>query len=155
MGTAPPQWLIVVSQERRHIHARLRHSFAAGPVEVILDRRQRERRRASVRVYTDRRGADRRGLPTLRDRPLDNGYRLIQQADGYQVYQAEGRVPARCPVCANALRFEMPRFVEPPARLDIEVIHSDRASSAQHFVEIQAFRASGRSLLACRVMAKR
>jgi hypothetical protein len=54
------------------------------------------------------------------------------------------------------LEFEMPRFPQPPARLEIQTIHTgDRASGVQHYVEIQAFSATGRPLLLQRNQAFR
>jgi hypothetical protein len=71
------------------------------------------------------------------------------------VYEATALAGARCPTCELTVRFEMPRFVEPPARLDLTVIHETvQPKHARHFVELQTFTSTGRALLASRVTAR-
>ena len=150
-----PHWLVVVRRDRPEVHARLRRSFGRSPlVEVILDRRQAERRCASAAVSQDQRRVDRRQPP----RPGDSGgrYRLIQERDGCHILETTRRIGARCSECAADLEFELPRFAEPPTRLDVTVVHArNGAGGAQHSVETEAFTPSGRALLACRILARR
>jgi hypothetical protein len=155
-GSAP-YWLVVVRQDRRELFAKLRRSFEETPiVEVIVDRRQGERRRDPASTPAERRRAERRRPPVLREPTRADGYRLLQMADGFQVFQAESRVPIQCSDCGAALEFEMPRFTELPARIEVHVLHtSSHASASQHIVETQAFRTSGRPFLACRIVARR
>jgi len=152
-----PRWLVVVCRDRPEVHARLRRSFDRSPlVEVLLDRRQAERRRASAAVSRDRRRVDRRQPPRHGDAGSGGRYRLIQERDGCHILETTRRIEARCPECANDLEFELPRFAEPPTRLDVTVVHAKNgAGGAQHYVETEAFTPSGRSLLACRILARR
>lgn len=152
-----PHWLIIVSRDKPELHEKLRQAFGAAPlVRVMFDRRKGDRRRASADAAAERRRTDRRRAPSLREMSPQAAFRLIQQADGVLILQAAGRVPARCPECRVDLEFEMPRFAEPPSRLSIEVKHVQNGSiGAQHYIEAEAFKATGRSLLACRILARR
>jgi hypothetical protein len=50
---------------------------------------------------------------------------------------------------------EMPRFTAPPVRLDLTVVHEAIAPNrARHAVEVQSFSATGRVLLASRLLAR-
>lgn len=156
-----PYWLIVVRPDRQELYVRLCRSFAQTPfVEVIVDRRNGDRRRGSTGVTSDRPRGDRRGGDRRKPRALraaaTDGYRLIERAEGFQVFEADGRVPVRCFECDTLVEFEMPRFGELPARLAVDVIHAEATQyRARHFVEALAYRASGRPFLACRVVAHR
>ena len=154
---ATPHWLVIVHPDKRDLYTRLRRSFeSATLVEVIVDRRLGERRRTAAGLMDERRRVERRRKAILKEPAPTEGYRLIQVADGFQVLQAEARVPAKCPDCGVLLDFEMPHFGELPARLEMNVLHTkSSAFSAQHVVEAQAFRASGRPFLACRMLARR
>ncbi len=155
--TTSPQWLIIVHRDKPDLYAKLRQSFSgASLVAVMFDRREGDRRREREGAPTDRRRRDRRRPPSHRETSPEARFRLIQQAEGYLVFQAEGRVPVRCPECDAALEFEMPRFSEPPARLTVAVVHTQPSRSmVQHYVETEAFKATGRSLLACGILARR
>ncbi|MGH7318879.1 MAG: hypothetical protein ACRELA_04530, partial [Candidatus Rokuibacteriota bacterium] len=155
--TTSAQWLIIVHRDKPDLYAKLRQSFnGASLVDVMFDRRQGDRRREREGTPTDRRRRDRRRPPSHRETSPEAHFRLIQQADGYLVFQAEGRVPVRCPECDAALEFEMPRFSEPPARLSVAVVHTQPSrSTVQHYAEVEAFKATGRSFLACRILARR
>jgi hypothetical protein len=49
----------------------------------------------------------------------------------------------------------MPRFSEPPVRLDLTVVHEPvQPDRARHVVELQSFSATGRVLLASRLFAR-
>jgi len=151
---------VVVRTEREELFARFRRSFARMPlVEVLHDRRRGERRRASASAAPDRRRGDRRQSDARKAGSLlesPSGYRVVERGDGYQVLEAEARARAECPECEAALEFEMPRFGELPARLDLEVVHGGNGGSRlQHVVEARAYRPSGRPFLACRMVARR
>jgi hypothetical protein len=157
----PPRLLIVIQQHQRDIYELLRqHLKEDAPVTLIYERRVGERRRGGGAQRTDRRRTDRR-----QRRPDAWLYDAVILG----VDQRDARPPespaaprdstvtvAACPECAAAIEFEMPRFPQPPARLESEVIHSQQSpSAALHYVEIHAFTASGRPLLSHRVQAKR
>jgi hypothetical protein len=49
----------------------------------------------------------------------------------------------------------MPRFTEPPVRLDLTVVHETIAPNrTRHAIEVQSFSATGRVLLASRLLAR-
>jgi hypothetical protein len=157
----PPRLLIVIQHHQREIFEFLRQSFKDdAPVTLIYERRVSERRRGGGAQRSDRRRTDRRQRrPTAW---LYDGVILgVEQRDSSI---PESPAPPRdstvsvaaCPECAAVIEFELPRFPQPPARLESEVIHTQQSESlAQHYVEIHAFTASGRPLLSHRVHAKR
>lgn len=158
-----PQWLIVVQRYERELYKVLRQSFKEdAPVAVIYERRLRERRRGSIAPRGDRRRRDRRQrrpsaslyeVKVLRvDEPQESDATLSGMADA----QAGPGAPTKpCPECGLVLEFEMPRFPQPPSRLEVEAIHMVSASGIQHYVDIQAFTASGRPLLVQRSPVRR
>jgi len=78
------RWLIVVRQDQRPLFRLLDRHFAEDArVEVILDRRERERQQSALPVAAERRRADRRESLSARERDIWNtfGYRLIVQAE--------------------------------------------------------------------------
>lgn len=78
------RWLIVIRRDQPPLFRLLDRHFAEDPrVEVILDRRERERRRATAAVATERRRSDRRQTMTGRERDIWNtfGYRLVVQPE--------------------------------------------------------------------------
>jgi hypothetical protein len=82
-------------------------------------------------------------------------FRLAQQGDGFAVYEATAPVPGRCPQCGAMVSVEMPRFVEPPVRLDLTVVHEPiQPDRARHVVDLQSFSATGRVLLASRLFVR-
>jgi hypothetical protein len=81
-GAAPPlaRWLIVVRRDQPGLYASLRARFDdIRLVDVILDRRERERRGAARSVRADRRRGQRRRPPTPaeRDHWYTFGYRMV------------------------------------------------------------------------------
>jgi hypothetical protein len=151
---------VVVQPEREELFARFRRAFGRMPlVEILYDRRRGERRRAPLNGTPERRRRDRRQSHPRNGADLlesPSGYRVVERADGYQVLEAQARVRVECPECEAALEFEMPRFGELPARLDLEVVHgASGGSRLQHVVEARAYRPSGRPFLACRMVARR
>jgi hypothetical protein len=153
LDTSRPRWIIVVHPSRPDVHLSLRRTFQHAPwVEVLLDRRRGERRRADAPLETERRLGGRRRED---DRGRVPEYRLAHHGDGHDVFEASTLAGARCPECEQMVRFEMPRFAEPPARLDVTVVHENvQPKHARHFVELQSFTSTGRPLLASRVTAR-
>jgi hypothetical protein len=149
-----PRWILVVQVTRPDVYAKLRRTFEGVPwVEVVVDRRLGERRRRNELSEPERRLGDRRRKDNDRTRVPE--YRLAFHGDGHDVYEATALAGARCPECELTVRFEMPRFVEPPARLDLTVIHeSIQPKHARHLVDLQSFTSTGRALLASRVTAR-
>ena len=148
-----PRWVIVVQVTRPEVYSRLRGVFqGARWVDVVVDRRRGERRRRDDLPETDRRLLGRRRED---DQTRVPEYRLAQHADGHDVYEATTLAGAQCPECELTVRFEMPRFVEPPARLDLTVVHETiQPKHSRHFVELQSFSSTGRALMASRVTAR-
>jgi hypothetical protein len=151
-----PHWVVIVHEENPEVAARLRQTYRTlSLVEIVLDRRQRERRRAPSLLGSERRGRDRRRATASRPQVTGASHRLVQRTAAYDVYEAESVVHAECPRCDAHLEVEMPRFGELPARIDLDVFHTlSHAHGVKHFVEAQAFRATGRSILACRLLAR-
>lgn len=159
-GGRRPRWVVVVQPDQPELFELLRSRLEGSEVEVQRERRQRERRRGNLGPPTERRVTDRR-----RQRPVA----LVTPGTGPAAVERSGadppepaRAPAqesltgpRCPTCQELLEFELPRFPQPPARLEVVVRHVARASQvAQHFVEIAAFTVSGRIVLSQRVPAR-
>jgi hypothetical protein len=163
-GNGLTQWYLVVKPDQRALYEVLRERLEGSGVEVVLERRSRERRRGSFGPAMDRRQTDRR-----RQRPIA----LLSQAAPPELAVARaapgpaaGRVEAPraqeaavthpCPTCASSVELEMPRFPHPPARVEMEVAHVTAGSrDAQHYVEIAAFTVSGRLILSQRVPGRR
>src|SRR5262245_45935660 len=119
---ASPRWVVVTHPERLGLLEELTWQFRAAPwVEVLADRRRGERRKRQMPGGADLRVGERRGMPG--DRTQRPAYRLARKADGFDVYEATGFAPAQCPDCGATVMFEMPRSAEPPARLDLHVVH--------------------------------
>jgi hypothetical protein len=65
----PSRWLVVVQREQTDLYQHLERRFRdVGFVHVLFDRRQGERRRQGLQVETVQRRADRRQLPTAKER---------------------------------------------------------------------------------------
>jgi hypothetical protein len=156
---AEARWLVVIQPDQAAMQPRLRASFDRVLVEVIVDRRRGERRHANQPSVTERRRTDRRHSSNPR-------YALHHEQPGFRIYQAIGRIAARCVTCGAAVEWEMPEFREPPARLSIDVLHRTRIvrgtlrvpgapdDQSRHSVSLQAFTAAGRELLSCYVPAR-
>src|SRR5262245_24816146 len=148
-GTSP-RWFLVVRADQRELLEIMKERLEGSGVEVLPDRRSRERRRGSVGPAMDRRTTERR-----RQRPI--ALMSVAAAPGEASRsQPEPRRPAesarpqnaavmhRCPTCAEAVELELPRFPHPPARVDMEVGHGSGNGRDGHYVEIAAFTVSGR-----------
>lgn len=152
------RWIVVVQADRSTLQPKLARGFSQAPwVDVIVERRARDRRQHHLEMEFDWRRADRRHA--ARETSGDPTFRLAHAGDGFHVYEAEGPAAVRCPECQVVLEFTMPRFAAPPARLELEVIHEvvkvqHVSREARHLVALQAFTATGRVLLACRIVAR-
>ena len=75
------RWLVVVQREHQELYVFLRERLeGVTGVEVVLDQRTRNRRVPAGTTETERRGTDRRRLPSVRDRGLWTGlgFRLVR-----------------------------------------------------------------------------
>jgi hypothetical protein len=147
-------WVIVTRLDRPEVVPALRRMFAGSVwVDVVVDRRRGERRQGARQVPGERRQAGRRS--TDQDPAQTPPFRLAHRADGYEAYEATGPVPGRCPQCGARVSVELPRFVEPPVHLDLAVVHEPiPPDRARHMVDLQSFSATGRVLLASRLLVR-
>ncbi len=152
-----PRWLVIVPRDQRDLYESLRQGLKPdAPFHVILERRQGERRRSSgASPKGERRRANRR-----QQQPVGSFFvATIVRAEAMTRPSPLGAEPTivntACPACSAMLSFELPRFPQPPARLDAEVVHSGGVGGTQHYAEIQAFTVSGRPLLIGRVQTTR
>jgi hypothetical protein len=82
-------------------------------------------------------------------------FRLAHRGAGFEVLEATGPETGQCPQCGAMVSVEMPRFAEPPARLELAVVHEIiQADRARHVVELQTLSATGRVLLASRLFVR-
>jgi hypothetical protein len=160
-GTAPTRWFLVIRPDQGELFDILRDRLVGSGVEVVLDRRTRERRRGSLGPPMERRQTDRR-----RQRPVAHvaAAAALETAEPVSVAAlpvASARSQSRpfthpCPTCASVIELELPRFPHPPARVEMEVAHvAGNKRDAQHYVEIAAFTVSGRLILSQRVPGRR
>jgi hypothetical protein len=76
---------------------------------------------------------------------------LAHQVDGCDVYESTAPESGRCPDCGIPVRLELPRFAEPPVRLEVVLRHEEMPSGTRHVGELQSFSLTGRVLLATRL----
>jgi hypothetical protein len=147
------RWVIVVPVGRSDTYVALRRSFARSPwVDVVMDRRRGERRRqeSGPEPLIERRTTPRR-KGAARDPAPDSAFRLAHQMDGCEVYESTAPESGHCPECRALISAELPRFTEPPMRLDLVVQHESIPGGARHVMELQSFSPTGRVLLATRL----
>ena len=146
--------MIVAQVNRAEVYPALRRNFAGTAwVEVVLDRRLGERRQRTMPPADDRRLAGRRSAD--QDPAQTPVFRLAHRGDGFEAYEATVPVPGRCPECGAMVSIEMPRFAEPPVRLELTVVHETiQRERARHVIELQSFSATGRVLLASRMFVR-
>ena len=132
----------------------LQRSFAGSPwVEVVVDRRRGERRHGTTEGAGEQRLAGRRSAD--QDPAQTPPFRLAQRGDGFEAYEATAPVAGRCTACGAMVSVEMPRFSEPPARLDLTMVHEAiPPGRARHIVELQSFSPTGRVLLTSRMFVR-
>jgi hypothetical protein len=156
---ARSRWVIVVPMDRREAYDTLRRNFARSPwVDVVVDRRRGERRQEGGGTPpVERRRARGRGtLGRQGDPTAEAAFRLAHQVDGCEVYEFTGPESGRCPECGAAVSVELPRFVEPPVRLELLIRHElgPAKNQPRHVVELQSFSPTGRVLLATRLAGR-
>ncbi len=137
------------------LYAAVGRRFAAAPwVAVIQDRRRGARRQAGDAPPVERRLVDRR--TDQADSVQPRTHRLSQRQPGVAVYELmDLEASTDCPRCGTTVWFEMPRFGEPPLRLQLQVDHEDVAPRhSRHVVALEAFGATGRSLVSFRAVAR-
>lgn len=149
-----PRWTIVARVDRAELYPTLARSFARSVwVAVVVDRRRGDRRRQQAEPEGDRRLAGRRRSD--QDPAQIPAFRLARKGDGFEIFEATGPEPGRCPVCGAMVSVDMPRFAEPPVRLELTVVHEPvPPDRARHVVELQSLSAAGRVLLATRLFAR-
>ena len=146
--------MIVTRVDRAEVYPALQRSFAGSAwVEVVVDRRRGERRRGTAPRADDQRLAGRRSAD---QHPAQTPpFRLAHRGDGFEAYEATGPAQDHCPECGAMVSIELPRFVEPPFRLDLTVVHEPiQPDRARHVVDLQSFSATGRVLLASRLFVR-
>jgi len=153
-GFAPQRarWVVVVKVNRPEVFTSLRRQFAQSPwVEVVVDRRRGERRQSGEGTAVNRRRGGRR----TSDPAPAPGFRRAHRADEFDVYEATTPLPGRCPDCGATLSVEIPRFAEPPVRLELAAVHEAVAMDrVRHMVELQSLSPTGRVLLATMLFAR-
>jgi hypothetical protein len=151
-GARGPRWLLVIAAGERELHDLLRRHLDGTGVQVLLDRRRRDRRRASAGPAIERRTGERRraGWAGL----IAEATRAAAPAEAAAGAPDDSPAP-RCPRCGATLDVELPRFPHPPARIEVEVTHVETSGREAHYAEIAAFSVSGRRLLSQRVPARR
>ena len=159
LGVTPmrPRWVVVVRVGRPDTSVALRRSFARSAwVDVVMDRRRGERRHAVGRPPGGERRTGGRRCEDHASRHAP-AFRLAHRGDGFVVYEATGPELVHCLQCGAVLSVELPRFSEPPVRLDVIVLHEALPADhtrARHMVELQSWSATGRILLASRLSAR-
>jgi hypothetical protein len=154
MSPLRARWVVVVKVNRPEAFASLRRHFAGTPwVEVVIDRRRGERRQASGKSPTERRRGGRRIADN--DPARFPSFRRAHRGEDFDVYEAIAPLPGQCPECGAALTVELPRFAEPPVRLELAVVHEAvPPDKVRHAVELQSLSPTGRVLLATRLFAR-
>ena len=162
-GTTHPRWLLVVKPDQRELFDVLRKRLDGSGVEVLVERRHRERRRGSFGPTMDRRATDRRrqrpiALLSVAAAPQDISapVPVVAAPRGVAAPPPNAAVTHQCPTCAAAIELDLPRFPHPPARVEMEVGHlTGNGRDGQHYAEIAAFTVSGRLILSQRIPARR
>ena len=147
------RWVIVVRTDRPAAYAKLRRNFTGSAwVDVVMDRRGGPSSGRGRAPAVERRGSQpRRGSATSAPAPA---YRRAQVGDDFEVYEATWPLPARCPQCGVLVTVELPRFAEPPNRLELTVVHEViPPATLRHLVEAQSLSATGRVLFALQLSA--
>jgi hypothetical protein len=156
ISPARSRWVLVVSVGRPDAFAMLRRRFGRSPwVDVVIDRRRGERRQEG-QSPVERRLAGQRP-PAVREPAVhatEPIFRLAHRVDGCDLYESTGPESGRCPECGGLVSVELPRFVEPPIRLELTVCHEKTVAAWRHVVELQSLSATGRVLFATRIVAR-
>jgi hypothetical protein len=145
-----PRWIVVVQATQAELCAWLQERLGDQAL-VLIERRDQDRRRETQRVGNERRLASRR-----QQRFVARVYEAAA-VEGLQPEKEGGRALAalealaRCAACGRLLTYELPRFPQAPARIDVEAVH---LSPITHAVDIRAVTRSGRLLVNQRVRAR-
>jgi hypothetical protein len=152
---ARPRWVIVVPVGRGDTYAALCRRFGRSPwIRVVMDRRQGDRRQLQSDVpLAERRIAHRRNA-VKDDSTGEPLFRLAHQVDGCDVYEATMPETGHCPDCGVPISFELPRFAEPPVRLELVVRHESTPTGARHLGELQSFSPTGRVVMATQLVGR-
>jgi hypothetical protein len=152
---ARSRWVIVVPVGRADRYAALRRHFGRSPwVDVVMDRRRGERSPHDVSgAVVERRTASRRKPVSNAPTPAPR-FRLAHQLEGCDVYEATSPESGRCPDCGVVVSLELPRFAEPPVRLELVLRHEPTAHGVRHVGECQSLSATGRVLLSMRLVGR-
>jgi hypothetical protein len=160
-GTEPARWFLVVGPNQWELFEILHERLAGSGIDVVIERRTRERRRGSLGPAMDRRSTERRRqravahvcvvVPSEAAEPAPIAESPKARTNGAR----PGPLTHPCPKCASSIELDLPRFPHPPARVEMEVAHvTGNNRRAQHYVEIAAFTVSGRLILSQRVPAR-
>ena len=149
---ARSRWVIVVPVGLGDTYASLRRRFGRSPwVDVVLDRRRGERRQHDGVVPVERRTARRR-IAAANGHTEEPAFRLAHRFEGCDVYEATTPESGRCPDCGVLVSLELPRFAEPPVRLQLVLRHEPAPQGVRHVGELQSLSATGRGLLSTRLV---
>jgi hypothetical protein len=152
---ARSRWVIVVPVGRADRYAALRRRFGRSPwVDVVMDRRRGEQPPHDLNgAMVERRTAPRR--KTVKNTPTpESHFRLAHQLEGCDVYESTSPESARCPECDVLVSLELPRFAEPPVRLELVVRHEATEHGVRHVGDFQSLSATGRVLLSTRLVGR-
>jgi hypothetical protein len=157
LGITParPRWVIVVPVGRAETSTALRRRFGRSPwVDIVMDRRRNERRpRRDELPLVERRIAQYR-VAVKDDSTGEPMFRLAHEVDGCNVYEATTPESGPRPDCGVPVSFELPRFAEPPIRLELLVRHESTPTGLRHLGELQSFSPTGRVLLSTRLLGR-
>jgi hypothetical protein len=148
------RWVIVVRADRPVAYATLQRNFQGSAwVDVVVDRRGGTSSGGGRVPGVERRGSQRpRGSPASAPAPA---FRRAYGTNDFEVYEATAPLPGRCPQCGLSVTVDLPRFAEPPVRLELTVVHEViPPATVRHVVEAQSLSATGRVLLATRLLAR-
>jgi hypothetical protein len=153
---ARARWVIVVPVGRADTYTALRRRFGRSPwVDVLMDRRRGERRHRDADLpIVERRRIPRRTPGGRPAPPGESLFRLAHQLDGCDVYEATTPESGSCPDCGVLVSLELPRFAEPPVRLELVVRHEPTEHRVRHVGELQTLSPTGRLLLSTRLLGR-
>jgi hypothetical protein len=155
LSPARARWVMVVPVGRPDTYTTLRRRFARSPwVDVVMDRRRGEHRQdAAPTPAVERRVATRRAT-VARASVAEPAFRLAHRRDDWEVYESTAPESGHCPECRALVTVELPRFVDPPVRLELLVRHEATPAGHRHVVELQSLSPIGRILLATRLVGR-
>jgi hypothetical protein len=81
-------------------------------------------------------------------------FRLAHQGADWELYESTSPESGRCPGCQALVGVELPLFAEPPVRLELVIQHEPGPGATRHVVDLQSFSATGRVVLATRIVGR-